>query len=258
VSESDDVLRCAQEAVGYHFNDLSLLEAALTHSSVANSRLESNERLEFLGDAVLGLVVCSELYDRYGHYLEGDMTKVKSVVVSRRVCAAIADELDLGDFLFLGKGMKDRQALPLSLKAAVFESLIGAVYLDGGLEPARDFILEHILKYIEQTASSDTQQNYKSYLQQYAQKHASSTPYYETLDEQGPDHSKCFEVAVTIGRRRFPAAWGASKKEAEQKAAYLALRELDLAPDEEPAMFEAAGGLADAETADGLSEAEFD
>lgn len=229
-----EVFQRAQQAVQYQFEDQDLLLTALTHASVANTRLESNERLEFLGDAVLGLVVCQELYNRYGRYLEGELTKIKSVVVSRKVCADIAEEIGLGDLLFLGKGMRDRNGLPLSLKAAAFEALIAAVYLDAGLEAARKFILQHVQRHIEEAANSQTQRNYKSYLQQYAQQHLSATPQYQSLDEQGPDHSKCFEVCVIVGQRRFPSAWGPSKKEAEQKAAFRALQELDLTePDEE-------------------------
>ncbi len=221
-------MRLAQEAIDYQFQNEELLNAALTHASVANTRLESNERLEFLGDAVLGMVVCEELYRSYGEHLEGDLTKIKSVVVSRQVCAEIAHSLGVSDLLYLGKGMRDRNGVPSSLKAAVFESLIAAIYLDGGMEPAREFILQHIRPHISRVAKSETQQNYKSYLQQYAQKNLSATPQYEALDEQGPDHSKCFEVCVTIGDRRFHSAWGTSKKEAEQKAALRALQEIGI------------------------------
>ncbi len=218
----------AQQALNHQFEDQELLLTALTHASVANTRLESNERLEFLGDAILGMVVCEELFKRYGRYMEGELTKIKSVVVSRRICAKITESLGLADVLFLGKGMRDRNGLPESLKAAAFESLIAAVYLDAGIDAARKFILEHMHVHIEAAANSQTQRNYKSYLQQHAQQHLSATPHYGVLDEQGPDHSKCFEVCVTIGDRRYPSAWGPSKKEAEQKAALRALRELNL------------------------------
>ena len=147
--------------------------------------------------------------------------------------AAIADELGLGDLLLLGKGMRDRHQLPQSLRAAVLESLVAAIYIDGGIDVAREFILRHTRPHIEAAVNSRTQQNYKSYLQQYAQQNLSATPQYETLDEQGPDHSKCFEVCVSINGRRFPGAWGASKKEAEQKAALVVLRELNLAAGDE-------------------------
>ena len=234
-----EVAQRAQEAIGYQFNNEDLLISALTHASVANTRLESNERLEFLGDAVLGMVVCEELFRRYRQHHEGDLTKIKSVVVSRQVCAEMARSMGVGDLLFLGKGMRERAGLPSSLHAAAFESVTAAVYLDGGLEPAREFILRHVIPYIERAEHSETQQNYKSYLQQYAQKHLSATPQYESLDEQGPDHSKCFEVCVMLGDRRFPGAWGNSKKEAEQKAALRALQELNLARPEDETVTEA-------------------
>jgi len=216
----------AEQIIGYRFEQPALLPMALTHSSVANTRIESNERLEFLGDSVLGLVVCSELYDRFGSWLEGDLTKVKSVVVSRRVCAEISDKIGLTQLLILGNGVGIRHELPTSLRAAVFEAVIGAMYLDGGLEPARDFIRKSITEYLDRLADSQTHENYKSALQQYAQRHLAATPVYESLDEQGPDHSKCFEICVVIGTDRFPSAWGPSKKEAEQGAARKALEAL--------------------------------
>ena len=224
-------LREVQEIIGYSFEDPQLLAAALTHASIADDRVNSNERLEFVGDAILSVVVCHELYRRFPDYLEGEMTKVKSAVVSRKTCAQIARELGLPQFLFLGKGMSTRGQLPSSLAAAVYESLIAAIYIDSGngdLTKARKFILETASEHITQAAESEHQRNFKSQLQQYAQKKLNATPIYEMLDEKGPDHSKCFEIAVVVKVRRYTSAWGPSKKEAEQKAAYLALRELDV------------------------------
>src|SRR5579884_3613513 len=136
-SQETEILDDCQKANGYQFRQPELLRAALTHTSGANTRLASNERLEFLGDAVLGLVTCEQLYLRFPEYQEGDLTKVKSVVVSRRICARISRQLNLGDFLFLGKGMHGHHAVPASLLADVFESVVGAMYLDGGLEVAK-------------------------------------------------------------------------------------------------------------------------
>lgn len=220
-------LQGVQEAIGYNFQDPSLLASALTHASTADHRLKSNERLEFLGDAVLGLVVCEELYGRFPDLLEGEMTKIKSAVVSRQTCARITRELGVVQYLFIGKGMGGRSQLPSSLAAAMYESLIAAVYLDSGsLEEARQFILKTVGEHIQRAADSQHQFNYKSQLQQHAQKALNATPVYELLDEKGPDHSKCFEVCVAIKGHRYSGAWGPSKKEAEQKAAYTALREL--------------------------------
>jgi ribonuclease-3 len=213
----------AQQVLGYCFKNPDLLQTALTHSSIANSRVQSNERLEFLGDSVLGVVICEELYRRFGEWLEGDLTKVKSVVVSRRVCAEIADQIQLSEILILGNGIDARTSIPTSLRAAVIEAVIGAIYLDGGLDPARRFILAAFDRHLDKASRSDNHENYKSALQQYAQRYLSATPQYLALDEQGPDHSKCFEVCVTIGPQRYPSAWGTSKKEAEQEAAKRAL-----------------------------------
>ncbi len=223
-----EALQPLQEAIGYTFRDPQLLVSALTHASIADSRVNSNERLEFLGDAILGMAVCGYLYRRFPDQLEGEMTKIKSAVVSRRTCAVIARELGLPKYLYIGKGMSARGQLPSSVAAAVYEALVAAVYLDSdSLDRACQFVLDTIEKHILRATSADHQRNFKSQLQQYAQQSLGSTPLYELLDEKGPDHSKCFEVGVVIKGRRYSSAWGPSKKEAEQKAAYLALRELD-------------------------------
>jgi len=226
MNETLSALETCQQRIGYRFGNPDLLRAALTHSSSASHRIESNERLEFLGDAVLGLVVCQSLYERLPRAQEGELTKIKSAVVSRRTCANVAARLGLTDALVLGQGMEPGERLPRSLAAGVFESIIAAIYLDGGLEVVREFILTNMDEEMRAATASDHQFNYKSQLQQYAQRNLNATPVYELLDEKGPDHAKCFEVAVTVGTRQFPGAWGPSKKEAEQKAAYLALSEL--------------------------------
>lgn len=232
MNEEEALPRCQQE-LDCHFKDPSLLAAALTHASVASTRLASNERLEFLGDSILGLVVCRYLFDHYPEYLEGELTKIKSSVVSGKTCAEIAERIGLTQYLFLGNGITSRSKLPMSVSAASLEALIAAIAIDGGFDKAREFILRHIVQDIERAVASEHQQNYKSQLQQHAQKELGVTPVYELLDEKGPDHSKCFEVAVCISGDRFPSAWGPSKKEAEQKAAYNALVAMELAPEEE-------------------------
>jgi ribonuclease III len=223
-----EALQSLQEAIGYTFRNPQLLVSALTHASIADSRVNSNERLEFLGDAILGVAVCDHLYRLFPDYLEGEMTKIKSAVVSRRTCALIARDLGLPTHLYIGKGMSSRGQLPSSVAAAVYEALIAAVYLDSeSLDRACRFVLDTAATHIARATESEHQRNFKSQLQQYAQQVLSGTPNYELLDEKGPDHSKCFEVGVVIKGRRYSSAWGPSKKEAEQKAAYLALRELD-------------------------------
>src|SRR5947207_3240783 len=160
-----EILDECQKVIGYLFKQPDLLRAALTHTSGANTRLGSNERLEFLGDAVLGLITCEQLYLRFPDYQEGDLTKIKSVVVSRRTCARMSKLLNLGDFLFLGKGMHLHTAVPASLLADVFESLVAAIYLDGGLDVVKPFILKYIGPEIEQVAEGAHGGNFKSLLQ---------------------------------------------------------------------------------------------
>jgi len=201
----------------FDFNDFlgqpDLLRASLTHASGANTRLASNERMEFLGDSVLGLVTCEQLYLRFPDYQEGDLTKIKSVVVSRRTCARFSKALNLGAFLFLGKGMNHlhSSAVPPSMLADVYESLVAAVYLDGGLEAARAFILRHLGPEIEEVAEGAHGGNFKSLLQQVAQREFNAPPQYHLLDEKGPDHSKFFVVCVAIGGQRFTSAWAPNK-----------------------------------------------
>jgi ribonuclease-3 len=216
----------AEKVLGYNFKNRQLLKEALTHASIADRRLDSNERMEFLGDAVLDLIVCEALYTRFPEYQEGDLTKVKSAVVSRRTCAEVANETGLTDLLIIGKGISSRSALPSSLAAAVYESIVAALYLDGGFDVVKQYVLKTMTPKLEVIASNDHQQNYKAVLQQHAQRVLNSTPYYELLDEKGPDHSKCFEVCVTVDGRRFTSAWGPNKKMAEQKAALLALEDM--------------------------------
>ncbi|MCC6683373.1 MAG: ribonuclease III [Phycisphaeraceae bacterium] len=221
----------AQSVLDYQFRNPALLTEALTHASSAGDRRESNERMEFLGDAILGFVVCEHLCAQYPELLEGDLTKIKSSVVSRNICARVSRSLDLAALLNLGKGMAGRPGLPQSVSAAVLEAVIAAIYLDGGMEEARRFILRHMGPYIEDAAGSSHHQNFKSVLQQHAQKNLTGSPMYVLLDEKGPDHAKCFEVCVEIDGQRYESAWANSKKEAEQKAALKALSTLGLLDD---------------------------
>lgn len=227
-----DLRRC-QQRIDYQFQNPHGLQEALTHASGADNRLASNERLEFLGDAVLGFVVCELLFHRYPQYLEGDLTRIKSAVVSRQTCARVSTRLGMQEFLILGKGMTTEPSVPTSVLADVFESLLAAIYLDGGYSAAQRFVERLMGPEIERVIADDVGDNYKSALQQLAQREYASTPTYHVLAEKGPDHSKCFQVAAEVGKVRYPAAWGHSKKEAEQRAALNALKELNeqIAPD---------------------------
>ncbi len=228
---TESSLEAIQAAVGRRFHDESILREALTHASSADSRTLSNERLEFLGDAVLGLVVCEELHRRFPDALEGELTKIKSSVVSRKTCAEIIAEMGLDEHLLLGKGMMNHATLPSSVSAALLEALVGAIYIDagasdGGLLAVRAFLMPLIEPLIRDAAECGHQQNFKSVLQQHAQDRLGVVPAYILLDEQGPDHAKCFEVCVQLGVDRYESAWGQSKKDAEQRAALHALTAL--------------------------------
>ena len=221
-------IETAERAIGYTFRDTGLLIRALTHASVADARVESNERLEFLGDSVLGLVTSERIFTLFPNLLEGEMTKIKSTAVSRRTCAEIAESMGLLDLLLLGKGMRGGSPLPRSLSAAALEAIIAAIYLDGGLDAARTFLTPRLDPCIQKAARLGHQENFKSVLQQHAQQNLGSTPHYRVLDEQGPDHAKSFKIAVEIDGYQYPAKWAQSKKRAEQLAALEALREIGL------------------------------
>jgi ribonuclease-3 len=230
VLPSSDRLELCEKRIGYTFQNKALLRSALTHASGAQHRLASNERLEFLGDSILGAVVCDLLFHQFPEYLEGDLTKIKSVVVSRIICAKVSEALGLEEFLVLGKGMSTHPNVPPSLLADVFESLVAGIYLDGGHPAARTFIETYIGPEIELAAGGEHGANFKSLLQHLAQREHATTPTYQLLDEKGPDHSKCFKIAAQIGRNRYTPAWGRNKKEAEQRAARNALSELNGEP----------------------------
>ncbi len=216
-SQEMSLLEKLEQRIGYQFKDKGLLLSSLTHASGAEHRLASNERLEFLGDAILGAVVCEMLFQQYPEFLEGELTRLKSIVVSRQTCTKISEALGMQEFLILGKGMTTHPSVPASILADVFESLLAAIYLDGGDAAARRFIVAAMGPEIELAAEGETGSNYKSLLQQFAQRDRGATPTYLLLDEKGPDHSKCFQIAAQIGSTRFQPAWGRNKKEAEQR-----------------------------------------
>ncbi len=216
---------------GHRFRDPSLAAIALVHSSAADGRLNSNERLEFLGDSVLGFIVCTHLFAERPDFLEGELTKVKSNIVSGRVCAELAAECGMESWMRIDKGVRGPQGLPESLLAGVFEAVVGALYLDGGLEAARAFVLPRLALRIDSALRLGHQQNFKQVLQQCLAQLEMGAPQYMVLDEQGPDHAKCFEICVLAGARRFTGAWGPSKKQSEQLAALAALKELGIAAD---------------------------
>lgn len=221
----ETIARC-EETFGHRFQDRALLVEAITHSSFADCRVDSNERLEFLGDAILGFIVCEFLFHKFPDLLEGDMTKIKSYVVSRRTCGQIGKEMGLDKLLVVGKGVGSPGQVPASLLANAFESILGAIYLDGGMDAARTFLQSHIERFVAEAVEGGIDINFKSELQQYAQKRFGVPPSYHLLDDAGPDHSKWFRVAAQMSKKTFHPAWGKNKKKAEQKAAANALAEL--------------------------------
>ena len=219
-------LRECEEHIGYHFRDPRLLLQALTHASAQSRGFPSNERLEFLGDSVLGLAISEFLYNFLEGCDEGELTQIKSFVVSTNVLAAESRRLGLDRFYWVGKGVGRRGDLPVSLLANVFEAVVAALYLEGGMEVARRFVVRNLFHQILAVCDNRHDKNYKSLLQQYAQREMGVTPSYKVLRESGPDHEKSFEVAAMIGEVRYGQGVGKSKKEAEQAAAKEALEAL--------------------------------
>ncbi len=213
--------------LAYTFRDASLCEAALTHKSWMNESQETdrtdNERLEFLGDAVLALVTSDLLMQRFPEQPEGDLSKARAAIVNEAGLARVADTLALGQWIFLGRGEEQaggRQKR--SLLANAFEALIGAVYLDGGFSAAFEVTQRLFLPIIAEVPSAASK-DFKSRLQEIAQARLQMAPLYTVLSEQGPDHAKTFEVAILIGDKEYGRAFGRSKKEAQQNAAEHAL-----------------------------------
>lgn len=219
-------LEKCQEILGYEFKEPALFERAITHSSVKSPTRPSNERMEFLGDAILGVIISEHLYSCFPEYDEGELTKIKSVVVSSPALARAAERMGLGDYVAVGKGILKKRNIPRSILANLFEALIAAIYLDGGMEHARKFILDQLSDEIDHVLQNRHQRNWKSLLQQYTQKHLAVTPTYHVVRQEGPDHFKAFEIVARVSNRAFKPAWGNSKKEAEQNAAREALAEL--------------------------------
>jgi len=213
-----------EEEAGYTFKSQKLLKQALTHSSIKTEENPSNERLEFLGDAVLGLVVTEHIYKTFPELDEGELTAIKSVVVSHDSLLKIARKLRLRYYLSLGKGITNRRVIPDSLLANAVEAFIGAIYLDGGCRAVRSFVLPRIEPLVARASERRASANYKSLLQNYVQKKFGSTPAYRLVLENGPDHRKVFQLEAVVNERAFPPGTGNTKKTASQQAARNALK----------------------------------
>jgi len=217
-----------QKKTGLAFKDLGLLKQAFIHRSYINenkqSGLSHNERLEFLGDAVLELVITDFLYHKYTEKSEGDLTAYRSSLVNADTCADIATKLGMGEYLMLSKGeSKDTGRARQYILANALEALIGAIYLDQGLEKAKDFIEQNFTPLIENIISLGSYVDSKSLFQEKAQEFDGVTPSYKTIKETGPDHGKKFTVGVYVGKDLIATGEGDSKQDAEQRAAKEAL-----------------------------------
>lgn len=220
-----------QATLGVNFKDESLLQQALVHRSYLNEnaelRLTSNERLEFLGDAVLGFVVASELYDRFPDLSEGDLTNLRATLVRGETLGQIALSLELGEYLYLGRGEEDSGGRTrLRNLSCALEAVIGAVFVDQGFDVTRSFILNLLGDKIPLAAEDKSQVDYKSRLQHIIQSEQKITPAYRTIEEVGPDHAKVFTVEVLAGDSVLGQGSGRSKRAAEMDAARQALQKL--------------------------------
>lgn len=221
-----------QARIGYRFRDRGLLEHALTHKSRAaedaTGGVVDNESLEFLGDAVLGLVVADTLFHQYPDYTEGQKSKVKAAVVSTQSLARQAEDIRLGEHLILGRGEeKTGGRFKQALLADAYEALIAAIYLDGGLDAAAAFLRRELKQAIDAGIAQTFAPDYKSALQERLQALGRPLPEYRLSGSEGPDHRKTFNIEVRVAGEVLGAATGRAKKEAEQEAARLALARLD-------------------------------
>jgi ribonuclease-3 len=218
-----------QEKLGYFFNDSALLIKSLTHSSYANENkkkgMESNERLEFLGDSLLGMAVALLIFESKPYMSEGQMTKLRSELVCEKSLAALATTLDLGFYLRLGKGEDSGggRSRP-SILADAFEAVLAAIYLDGGLEPAHKFVSKILKDSLDNIGEAIS--DYKTLLQEIIQLKPTQSHIYELADEQGPDHDKTFTVNLKLNGMTIGTGIGKSKKSAEQEAAKAALEKI--------------------------------
>ena len=226
--QPQEILDHFAKRIGYRFNHTALAIQAVTHSSAKEKDLPCNERLEFLGDAILGQVISEYLFHHFPGYEEGELSTMKSIIVSARTLSERARELNLEQVVILGRGLTEKRTLPRSIFCNAFEAVIAALYLDGGMEIARTFILDQLRTKVDEILKDEHEKNYKSMLQDHAQRTLAMVPVYRVTREVGPDHKKMFQVLVEVGGKEFGPAWGATKKESEQRAAKLALQSLGL------------------------------
>ncbi len=220
-----------EKKISYVFKDKKYLNESLTHRSYLNEnpkwKLPHNERLEFLGDAVLELVVTEELFNRYPDYEEGTMTSLRAALVNYQMLAEVARSFNLEDFVLLSRGeAKDMGRARDVILANAIEALIGAIYMDGSYMPAKKFVNDFVMSHLDEVIKQGLYQDAKSLLQEKVQAESKVTPVYKVLSETGPDHAKVFEVGVYFGEKLAGRGAGHSKQEAEVEAAREALAKL--------------------------------
>lgn len=223
-------LKELSDKIGHSFKQLQLLNNALTHSSYVASRndyLEHNERLEFIGDSVLNMIISLHLYQKCKNAPEGHLTRIRASIVCEQSLYAAADRIGLGKYLLLSKGEENTGGRSrVSILADAFEALIAAVYLDGGIKKARSFVLAGLDDTISDSIQNKLFSDYKSFLQEHVQKNNSGKLNYKMLSEEGPDHNKTFEMALYLDNTLIGKGTGHSKKDAQQAAAKAAIESL--------------------------------
>lgn len=224
----EEAVAAFQKRAGIAFKDSEFLENAFTHRSYLNEghpgSREHNERLEFLGDAVLELAVTDHLYRQYPAHTEGDLTSYRAALVNAVTLGGIAEELGMNECLLLSKGeSKDTGRARATILANTFEAVVGALYMDQGFAPANDFIFRHVMSHLEEVLAKGAFRDPKSVFQEHAQAAHGMTPKYAVVSAEGPDHDKHFVVSVSVGDNVIAEGEGKSKQEAEQEAAKKAL-----------------------------------
>lgn len=224
-------LKFLERELSYSFEDPARLRQSLTHKSYLNENkdmgVKDNERLEFLGDSVLGLIISDVLMERFPEASEGDLSKMKARIVSEETLARVAKGIDLGSYLYLGKGEERTLGKEKpSLLSDAMEAVIAAIYLDKGFTPVREVVLKQFEKCLKEVTLSNFSSDYKTELQEQCQKRFGTLPVYTVVQESGPDHQKRFEIEIRINEAPYGISDGNSKKEAEQRAAKIALEKL--------------------------------
>ncbi len=218
-TETEEQLKKFERDLGYTFASRDLLVHALRHSSSTASKDENNERLEFFGDAVLDFIICEELFQRCPDCDEGSMTDIKGEIVSRKVIGRVLKKLGAREVMFLGKGISSNKNLPISLYANMFEAIVAAVYLDGGMESARVIVLRLLEEEIALAIKTAKKLNYKSSVQELVQKYKLGELLYTITGTSGPEHEKIFNVKLELNGVELGRGTGRNRKLAEQAAA---------------------------------------